>query len=169
MSFLKSQISNLKSIKGFTLIELVVVIAIMALLSGFVLANYRQGQSRYDLETAAQIFIANLRRAQNLAMVGLEQNGASPFGYGIYTPDSNSYLIFYNQTGDNDYQPASIDLEVISLPSRVFISPIGRSIFFTPPDPTTYINGENSGSQSFTLTKDGEIRSVTIYSSGRIE
>lgn len=154
---------------GFTLIELIVVIAIMAVLSTLLLANYRGGQGQYVLEETFQLLVSNIRRAQNLAMTSLEQNGQVPYGYGIYIPDVNSYLIFYNQSNDNDYQVGSIDLEVINLSNQITINPTDKSIFFVPPEPTTYINGLNSGSQSFTLTKDGQNKTITIYSSGRIE
>lgn len=165
----QSLIIKMRQKTGFTLIELIVVMAVMAILSAIFLASYRGGQKEYTLLGAVQLLVSDLRRTQNLAVTRLEQNGIAPYGYGVYVRDAQTYLIFYNLAGDKNYQADSKVLETIILPKQVSINPTNKSVFFTPPDPTTYIDGLNVGSQSFTLIMAGRTKSVTVYSSGRIE
>ena len=83
--------------EGFSLVEALVVISIIALLTTLVLANYRQGQQKSVLNSATQRLAADLRRAQNSALaVKTEKEGMPACGYGIYTPSANQYQLFYN-------------------------------------------------------------------------
>lgn len=153
---------------GFTLIEMLVVIAIVAMLSSAVVTSSFAGQKRYDLARAVQQMSADLRRVQNLALAGKMQGGVSPAGYGLYT-SGNSYVLFYNLNSNKDHHGASIDIETITLPTNVSLAPTGTSIYFVPPDPTTYINGASAGSLTFTLINEAYSKTITVYASGRIE
>lgn len=171
--------------RGFTFIEILVVIFITALLSTLILVNYRSGQQRYAVNSAAQKMAADLRRAQNLALSGtLMPSGCTigtdcSTGFGIHVDSTSQYKIFYNKPGmpggwqykyrSNPPVP-SVDLPggTVSLPSGVTVN-TGNDVFFTPPDPTTYINGDNFGSRTFTLTAGSNTRTVIVNSSGRID
>ena len=154
--------------KGFTLIELLVSIFIIGLISGAVLTGYRTGQMRYNISRAAQQMAVDLHRVQNMALVGKTQGATVPAGYGFYTSSASQYILFYNTTSVKTYGSGSTVLETISL-ENASLSPTGRSVYFTPPEPLTYINGANSGSQNFVLTSGGTNKTVTVYASGRID
>lgn len=166
MKTMKTRIDQKSS--GFTLIEMLVVVAIVAVLSGAIVTSSFAGQKRYDLARAAQQMSADLRRAQNLALAGKMQAGVSPTGYGIYT-NGNSYVLFYNLNPNKEHHGASVDMETIALPTNVSLAPTGASVYFVPPDPTTYINGASAGSLTFTLTNATYSKNITVYASGRIE
>ncbi|MBI3956436.1 MAG: prepilin-type N-terminal cleavage/methylation domain-containing protein [Candidatus Kerfeldbacteria bacterium] len=73
---------------GFTLNELVVSIAILALLMSLLIANFQRGRLSDDLRVSAQNLAANLRRMQNLSTVGQSvMTGTGervpPGGYGV--------------------------------------------------------------------------------------
>lgn len=157
-----------KQSAGFSLIEMLVVLAVIMTISGAVVTSSFSGQKRYDLARAYQQMSADLRRAQNLALAGKMQEGVSPAGYGIHTGDSG-YTLFYNLDSSREHQGASVDLEAISLPTGVILTPVGASIYFAPPDPTTYINGVSAGSLTFTLTNASYSKTITVYVSGMIE
>lgn len=168
-------------LRGFTLIELLVVAAIIAIVFTISLANYRGSQSKQSLIQAEQTLIANLRRAQNMAMSGSGIN-SNYFGYGIYAQKgSSSYLIFGGKRSANQEYAASIDvvIERINLPSGVSIANVSSvddrfDVFFKPPDPITFIdNSSNSGvSGSITLQYRSDaflIKTITINTSGLIQ
>ena len=63
--------------KGFTIIELMVVVGIVAVISGIFLLNYRQGERNLAIQRSAQIVTQNITRAINNSLGGKEHNGAS--------------------------------------------------------------------------------------------
>jgi len=97
--------------RGFTLVELTVVIAIIVLLSGIVLTNYRVGEKGYALLRSAQKLAQDLRTTEKMAMASeiLPSNfdGVGGFpngGYGIYFENnSNSYILFADCDNDKEY------------------------------------------------------------------
>ncbi len=158
-----------KIFTGFTLIELLVVIFIISLISGSVMISYFSGQKQYDVLRVSQKLAANLRQVQNMAISGKKQGATVPTGYGLFVTSAGQYQLFYNTDGSPAHNASSINFETINLPVNVSLSPASRTIFFVPPDPTTYINGVNSGSLTFTVTSGSTSKSVSVYSSGLID
>ncbi len=154
---------------GFTLIELLVSIFIIALISGSVMVSYSSGQKQYDVLQTSQKFSANLRQVQNMAISGKKQGTTVPAGYGLFVAGAGQYKLFYNTDASLIHDANSLDLEIINLPANVSLSPANGTIFFVPPDPTTYINGDNSGSLIFTITSGGASKTVAVSSSGLID
>lgn len=60
----------LKKTAGFTLMEMIVAVGIFALITGLVLANFRQGQKEEDLKRGALEMVSNIRKVQTLGMSG---------------------------------------------------------------------------------------------------
>lgn len=169
--------------KGFTLIEVLIITFIISFLSVAILINYRSSQDQAFLTRAAAAFESEIRRTQNLAVAGTEFSGVIPCGYGLNYRDNKAYRIYVGQLGgaancqssnhnyqsglDSDYQ----DLKIIES-GVVFINSFS-DIFFEPPDPATYINNNKLAGVStiiqFCLEKDLTIcRSLIIDTAGRI-
>ncbi|MBU2265163.1 hypothetical protein KJ784_03200, partial [Patescibacteria group bacterium] len=90
-------------------------------------------------------------------------------GFGVYSDSATRYILFYNTDSSTIYDSGtSVMLESVIL-EKVTLSPTGKSIFFVPPDPTTYINGVNSGSQVFIISSGLYSKNLTVYFSGLIE
>ncbi|HRY52530.1 MAG TPA: prepilin-type N-terminal cleavage/methylation domain-containing protein [Candidatus Portnoybacteria bacterium] len=156
--------------RGFTIIELLVVMAIIVVLSSVVMAGYWTGQKRYDVSRSTQQLISSLRQAQNMALSGRTYSASVPTGYGFYSLSSSQYCLFYNADSSKVYQEGvSVKIETVTLPADTTLTPSSASIFFTPPEPITYINGANSGSQAFVLQNGNFSRQITIYSSGLVD
>lgn len=156
--------------KGFTLIELLVNIAIIILIFGATLAGYFSGQKVYRVSQAVQQLSSNLRRVQTLALAGNTQNSAK--GFGIYVLDNFTYLLFYNTSASLVYQPSqSQEIGRVILPAQTRFSSSNFSVYFVPPDPTTYINGVAGGSRDFVIegVGGGFSKTVRVYSSGLID
>ena len=104
--------------KGFTLLELTVVIAIVILLSGIVLTNYQVGEREYALLRSAYKLAQDLRTAEKMAMASemlpSSFDGVGGFpkgGYGIYFQNaSSSYILFADCDGDKEYDASGAAL-----------------------------------------------------------
>jgi len=166
--FKKNNASHRKS-GGFTIVELMVVIAIIVTISAIVLIDYRSGNDQLALQRSAHKLAQDLRIAQEMAMSSAEVNGVVPHGIGILMaidgPSSggppatagplpvstSTYHIYADNNGDNKFNPStdSIVREIDLSENRVFISEISVTgvtgtihrayVFFVPPDPDTRI------------------------------
>lgn len=173
----------IKKEKGFTIIELLVVIFIIGTMSSMVLAGYRRGQHRYALSGDIQKLVANLRKAQNMAMSGTGVYGEY-CGYGIqfdYSLYPTSYRLYADKALDCDstnymYDAGDDIIETVNLSSRIQIQSASYNpldIFFLPPDPITFINGDASAGRSASVTLeisgDDDAKTVTVSTAGLIQ
>jgi len=163
--------------KGFTILELLVIIGIMGIMSAFFIPNYRQGGRQLALDRAAHELTRELRRAQEMAMSAKEHpvTGLVPPGYGIHfdriSGGGNYDIYLYADTNGsgNERYTAGEELEKINkddegiyLEREVKIkdvvtglssSPDKTSINFSPPDPITKVqNGVGDNYQVVTIT-----------------
>lgn len=163
---------------GFTITELLVVIFIISLLSALTLVGYRGSQKRYALSQDSQRLMASLRKVQNMAMSGIDISGQY-YGYGIYVEDGNSsYIIYADENNNSSYQPSDATIETINLSDKIEIesvSPLPNKIdiFFSPPNPTTYINGSTAVGGAGTVTLGIEdtllTKTITVTTAGLIQ
>ncbi len=169
---------------GFTLIELLISISIISLLTVLVLADYRSGQKKYALGQDTQKLVSDIRRAQNMAMSGVDIE-SQYCGYGIELNQAarpNSYYFYADksancQTSNNKYDGSDDILETINLSNQIEVqltSPAPIDIFFKPPIPTVYINAQDetttsAGVITLKLSGTSSTKTVTIYVSGLIE
>jgi prepilin-type N-terminal cleavage/methylation domain-containing protein len=170
---------------GYTMVELVMVIGIMAIMFSVGAASYRDYQRRQYLESAVLMVVDDIKLARQLALSGRLPAGCANFnGYAIrVSPATNTYSIGAvcgNQNCENnsgtDYCvkenvpiPQGISISSISgFPSSMvtFLSQgrgIGRGV--NDPDPT-------DNDAEITLSYSGGAvldRTITILSSGGIE
>ncbi|MBI5765718.1 type II secretion system protein [Candidatus Falkowbacteria bacterium] len=66
---------------GFTLIETIVVIAIMSIIFAFLFVNFRGRENNRELENNALLVLDGLKRLQTMALAGETINGISPQYY----------------------------------------------------------------------------------------
>ena len=171
--------------KGFTLVELMVVVVVIAVVSSAILLSWEPARESFDLRHAAFQIAGDLRRIQQLSL-STQQFHCSPLpaedhtGYGLYlnTNSSTSYQVFENCNDANRSWDSGEEQQTLSLTSGVSIQGLkvggstvnSLSILFVPPNPDTYIN-ENSGSSEaeITLTNGTTTAVIKINNSGRIE
>ena len=162
--------------KGFTLVELMVVVAIIGILSAMVSLNYRSGQRELALQRAANKLAQDIRVMQERAMAveksvecfkedGTLKFTAYKYGFGIYAENKdgkrNKYTLYGDCNGNAKYQDVPDEKYTIDLVdfNVAQISPANGfnklNIVFEPPDPSVIIkNSPDSGSDSNLDTVD---------------
>ncbi len=181
--------------RGFTLVEMLVVIFIISLLSSLLIASYRTGQKQYALDAAAQKLVSDLRRVQSMAMSGsmvVPESGGAPqqyraYGIGLKKGDAQ-YAIFADSKNDDCLDtmtgnPSLRDtvIETVKLPPNVTIAAINPStappsilsICYLPPDPTTYFVGARTSPQATIKLQYGSdaslVKTITVNLSGAVK
>jgi prepilin-type N-terminal cleavage/methylation domain-containing protein len=139
---------------GFTLVEMLVVIGIIAILTLILFVSYQPFKKELALQRAATKMAQDVRRAQEKAVSTEEFNNKIPKGYGIYfkcdaPPDcSRHYVLFADSNGNGRYDGSSEKVEDIYLEKGVVIKNLldskyksydNMSVLYIPPIPDVSI------------------------------
>ena len=166
---------------AFTLAEMLLSVAIIFVIATIGMVEYRQGSSTNTLLRVATRVAQDLHRAQNLALTSLALSGQVPYGFGVYfdTAKPDQYVIFTdndnNKTCLAPCDTSAERYEVVKVEPGAILSVSPGSplhVDFVPPDPTTYINGVNSGTASIRVYLPGDTstyKTVIINSSGLVD
>ena len=148
--------------RGFTLVEMITVLAIITLMTTAFVLNYRLANQSRNLHTAADEMASALRQAQNLASTARafpDNNGTVnvPKAYGVVIDKStNTYFLFADRDGNGYYSNGTDDQKVgndLSLTPGIQIADFANSanpsnievdtnhiyVTFVPPIPQTLI------------------------------
>ena len=164
--------------RGFTLVELLMVISILLIFTAISLPNLKRGDELFALQRAANKLAQDLRIANEMAMAGKLIGSQFPRGgYGIYFPStSGQYYLFADSNGNSVYDGGDSIVENLSLQEKgVIIQSISPapplSIVFFPPDPIVKINGSTSTSATIVLQQiqSGKTLQVRVNNAGLIE
>lgn len=103
---------------GFTLLEIVVTIAIMAFIFGAILVNFNSGSARSNVTRGVEGLSSDLRAAAQKALLAEDFQRRSPTGWGIYFDcPNNRYTVFADFNGDRLYQPVE-KYKLVEMPSN---------------------------------------------------
>lgn len=148
----------MKLLKGFTIIEMLVIIGIMLLLSGVLIIYSRSGETASIIIRQAAKIVADTNRAKNLAITTTTFKTEMgelihPCGYGVYfdsATEPNQYTIFADLSSSCELSDhlrptdGSADLITESLTASLSITSKNiDQVFFLSPDPTIIFNGIN--------------------------
>jgi prepilin-type N-terminal cleavage/methylation domain-containing protein len=136
---------------GFTLVELLTVLAIIFTLTSISIPFYRTAQKQYVLEDAVQKLAQDIRRVEGMGMSAKKLQGAPANfqgGYGIRLEENHSnYILFADFNNNRDYDSGE-EIETPSLGQNLQISSLSPgsplTIVFVPPDPKVIINPSDS-------------------------
>jgi prepilin-type N-terminal cleavage/methylation domain-containing protein len=178
--------------KGFTLVELLTVLAIIFTLTSISFPFYRIAQKQYVLENAAQKLAQDIRKVQEMGMSAREitnpNNPSEKFipkgGYGIYLKlNPQEITIFADCNDDHQYTSGNVcgtppnkfseKIEDLNLESKVKLSSLSPSwplnITFKPPDPIVFIQGDSSAAITISLENDpSKTKTIRINKAGLI-
>ena len=116
---------------GFTILEILIVVTIIAAASGFGLLYYQTTHLRADLNGQSEILVSYLRLAQSNTNSGKDSFNAIHF-------QQNSYIIFSGAV----YDPLDPQNHEIAVPPLIIMRNFsfnggGTDVIFDPPDGTT--------------------------------
>lgn len=153
---------------GFSLMEIMVTIAIIGILSSVTMVNYSSVGKKNSVSLAAQNLTSDIHKAQSYALNG-KIVGTNRGYWGVYLDrDNNSnYIIFADNNQSNSRDSGDIDYQVVNLPKGVKIKDINPSaqisVVYSPPDPKTAINpGEVSSAIIGLSNTDDDTNAKTI-------
>lgn len=173
-----------KKQKGFSLLEILVSIFIIASISGIFMANYHSANKRSELINAAQKLASDIRLAQNYSLGSREFNNEAPAGgWGVYFNKTapNYYIIFADTNGNKNYNAGIGEkFKQVDLPAGVSVNNIidvktGTlnyiAITFLSPDPITYIAASTNNKAQITLrdANTGSTKTVEVNFLGLVE
>lgn len=142
--------------KGFTLIELSLVVAMIVLIGGISAPVYQNFQVRNNTDLAVEDTVHSLRRAQILS-----QSGEGDSSWGVYVATGNITIFKGASFSGRD---ASFD-EVFEFPSNMTASGTSEVVY-------SKMYGKPQGTFPITITLtslSGDSRDIFINSSGMVE
>ena len=140
--------------KGFSIYEVLVTVAIIAIMSTMAMVNFRSAGKKTELDMAAQKLASDIRKLQSYAL-NSKQVSDSTYGWGIYIKKQGNwgseYFFYadgdkYNSNGHGEYNNGEKFGANIILPDGISISSVTKNgdnnvnqeinINYFPPDPT---------------------------------
>lgn len=159
-----------KSLKAFTLVEIVVVVAIVGIMSALLFVNLSSNQATRAVETNTREFVGVVREAQNHALSGKQLViGTDPCRYeinwgGVNGTTNKSYnLKYWYKNASGTCNQSSVFATYSLKPGVTFSS--GASFYFTLPHATLDFA---SGSRVAIFMKASATHSACVYFNGRI-
>lgn len=190
---IKNLFTNTHTHKGFTLVELIVSVAIFAIMTALVMAKYGTFNQGILLTNLAYDIALTLRTAQSY---GLNVKSAPDsnnyyseefnFPYGVhFDANKNTSIIFFaDQNGNLKYDSGDTDISVYNIKRGSYISslctgsdptscpgsPQNLDIVFKRPDPKANFNasGGTSYAEIRLRSSDGGTKKIIVNRAGQI-
>lgn len=179
--------------RGFTLVEMLVVMSIFALISGIVLANHSRFNGTVLLGSLAYDVALSVREAQVFGVSVRQFNSAFNLGYGIRFADADSYILFADEDQNKEYDDTDSIIRTYNLQNGFTVSsfcgitaqgtshcstdpsdPITHlAVVFLRPDPDAFMTSNKVGVSYSRATVTivspaGDTRTVEVASTGQI-
>lgn len=172
---------------GFSMVEVIVAMTIMAVVITVSLANYSGGNDLLKVKTEAHKLVSEIRKTQIKALGSVEYSSDTPEGgWGIYinlNENNDRFRIFantnYNDGANLEYDAGEGDSEnggeLVLLGNDVQIAStsVGNvlNITFVPPDPTVniYDGSATTTSVKIALKYEDIVENVVVNYFGLIE
>ena len=139
--------------RGFGLAELLVSISIFAMVTGLLLANFRQGERNDSVRNAVRQVADMLRKVQNSAVSGVAVpdktcQGGAVCGFGVRLAGGQAPIYFFDSNGSKSFDSGEeIWGGSQALPTGVTFIPVDKSlvspldVIFVPPRGQMVIDG----------------------------
>ena len=147
---------------GFTLVELLLIMGIMAIISSFAVINLVRPQTKANLDSTLGVLISDLKSQQLKAMIGDGEGGAVN-SYGIYF-QSSQYTLFKGTSYS------------VSDPNNFVVKSQGGTTFLPTFAGSQVVFSQRSGevanfsgsANTITTTSSGESKTIIINALGTV-
>ena len=167
--------------KSFTIIEMLVVIAIMGILTVAILLYSKDTGNIFVLNRSLSKIVSSVDRARELSLgfaSKLEDRKVCGWGIHFPSPPSSQYYLFVDsvpstsqcQDSDLKWTDNSETTEKVSLEKPAFISAESFSdILFIPPNPDIAFDGEKAVRSESLIIKAGDFqKTITLTPFGQV-
>lgn len=165
--------------KGISYVEIIVTVAIIAIVSVLAIAGYVGGEQRQRVAYAVQQIEQDIRKVQRLSLAGKKDNAVSqrPCGYGIkFDNNSTSYVLFRDMpncsVNNKTYDVGEKVGETAQLPSGLkiqFSSGSEKNIYYSIPFAEVFVDGATlSGTTTIDITNSSFTKTITIKDTGEV-
>jgi len=192
MKFLKPETSNLKPAEGFSLLELIVVMGIVAILTSILAGYSRQSSTQLILSSKEAQILNLISRAKLLSIetffqeIGSQPTPLKICAYGIHVDTTaNEVFIFQDRmpeatgcgSSDNSYNSSddarlTSELDVVKInPETLALSGTLQDVVYIPPDPDVVINNNDAkkdASIKVDLVSGSRSFIINVYKSGQV-
>lgn len=152
--------------RGYTIIELLIVMGLFAVFFGFSSLNLLSVRSRTSLGTATDVLVSDLRTQQIKSMAGDTGGGAVDVNYGIYF-SSNSYILFKGTYISGDPANFTVNLDEATIATTfagsmiIFNKGSGEVVGFDPNANTIRLTSLSSNaSKIITINRFGTVTGI---------
>ena len=149
--------------RGFTLLELLVVIGIIGVLFGMATISLLQTQHRASVSSAVDQLISDLHTQQTKAMIGTKDTTGNANSYGVHI-SASSYVLFQGTTDPQDATDFTVSPESIVLSTTAPSSSIdfahGSGEIGGGPYTITVKNAYGTQQKVITIDRYGVVTSV---------
>lgn len=149
---------------GFTLTELIIVMAIIAMLTAFTVPSLLSGRAQAEVNTYYETVLADIKQQQLKAMIGETEGRQESDAYGVYF-EADRYTLFSGSVYNPDNPanspiplPNTLSFSVIDLPggSIIFERLSGEVINYDPNSSSiTIFNAANNQANTLNFNKLG--------------
>lgn len=155
--------------KGFTFIELIIVMGIILLLFGFVMVNLLQEQHVVSVNSSVDILMSDISSQQTKAMLGKSDGATSGNSYGIYF-ESDRYTLFKgNSFSATDPANFIVMLDEntvfnsVTFPNNIVVfSALSGEVtgFIDGNNTISIINTQGTETKTITINRYGAVKSI---------
>ncbi len=152
--------------KGFSLIEIVVVLGIMSILVGIATVNLSSLQNNTSLNLTLETLISDIKQQQLKAMVSDTEGRSTAGNYGIYF-DTNRYILFSGSV----YSASNTTNFIVSLDSNIVFSNVtlpNSTLIFQQISGEVLNYGSTTDTFAITNTTTNDLKTVRFNGLGTV-
>ncbi len=161
--------------EGFTLIETLIVVAIMAVLSSMLLTYNNSSSSRIGLYAEQATVAGALDRAKSLALEKWKGSAASACAFGVhFSKADGSYFLYQSvprssppnpcSDPDRSYVSGDVIVQQLKLSGSVEFLVVPDNVYFVPP----YLTTHGTGSISLRTKGKTDTASISVSAGGAV-